>query len=86
MCALLTSLTLTSCSTYGPETAPAAPLIMPPPACLTPVSVPVPREGQPLVVIAAEQRAAALEANRRLSCGADLWLQMAAGLAPETPL
>lgn len=73
MLACLTSLALASCATLSPDPALVAP--PPVPGCLTPVLVVEAVAGEALITIAARERAALLEANRRIRCGADLWEQ-----------
>lgn len=67
------TLTLASCAV---STSPPAAIALPAvPACLAPVAVAEPQAGEALIIIAARERAARLEANQRIRCGAQLWQQ-----------
>lgn len=68
-----TSLALASCATSNLSPAPVA--LPPVPGCLTPVRVVEAVAGEALITVAARERSALLEANRRIRCGADLWEQ-----------
>lgn len=67
MPAALALATLAGCSTFASPV--VAPVALPPlPACARAVDVAPPAVGEPLVLIAARERAGRLEANRNIAC------------------
>lgn len=68
------------CSTFASPA--VAPVALPPlPACARPVDVATPAVGEPLLLIAARERAGRLEANRNIACVSSWYQALREGFA-----